>query len=421
MRLLIITHTFPPSRHSNAKRPYYIAKGALEAGWEVEVWTSQLGMEFGEGELSHHPRLRVRRIDDPVFRWHQRIKGSQRLNRWFALATAGILWPDWCGPWSKMVCRDFRCRADDFDRILAFVFPASLLLAGEKPGLVDDRWTFDFQESVTPQFRRSPRRSPIQKLGTKRLERLERKTLHQAGRVVFTAESNRQAYVDADLVPEEITRHVPYFYDASIFTGDRPQVDGFEIRYYGGFDLHGDRNPITFLKSLAGFLDKHPEARSEARFVFYGNWLPAHDDHIDRLGLKDVVTIHGPLSYEDYLEGVKRSPVLLLVVAEAHNLFMPSKIVDYFGAHRPILAFVPRESEMRRVLDQAGMADFACEERDIAGGAKALERLWAAYRDGRLHAATGTTGAWSSNVQIPKYLEILQGNSSTHDHATSGI
>jgi hypothetical protein len=35
MRLLIITHTFPPSEHSNAKRPFYIAKGALEAGWEV--------------------------------------------------------------------------------------------------------------------------------------------------------------------------------------------------------------------------------------------------------------------------------------------------------------------------------------------------------------------------------------------------
>jgi hypothetical protein len=235
---------------------------------------------------------------------------------------------------------------------------------------------------------------------------------------VFTAESNRQAYLDGDLVPEGITRHVPYFYDASIFTGDSLQADGFEIRYYGGFDLHGDRNPIAFLKSLAGFLDKHPEARSVTRFDFHGNWLPAHDEHLNRLGLKDVVRIDGPLAYEDYLEGVKRSPVLLLVVAEAHNLFMPSKIVDYFGARRPILAFVPRESEMWRVLEEAGMADFACEERDTDGGTKALERLWAAYCDGNLHAVAGTTGVWSSNVQIPRYLEILEGVSSAGGHAS---
>jgi glycosyltransferase involved in cell wall biosynthesis len=409
MRLLIITHTFPPSKHSNAKRPFYIAKGALEAGWEVEVWTSQLGMEFGEGEISHHPRLKIQRIKDPVFRLHQRIKGNSLLNRWFSLAAAGLLWPDWCCPWSKMTLKKLESRVNEFDRILAFVFPSSLLLAGGKQGLVDDRWIFDFQESVTPQFRRSPRRSPIQRFGTRRLERLERKTLHQAGQVVFTAESNRQAYLKADLVTEGTTRHVPYFYDSSIFTGDNLQEEGFTIRYYGGFDLHGDRNPIAFLKSLAGFLDKHPEARSVTRFNFYGNWLRAHDEHLNCLRLKDVVKIDGPLAYEDYLEGVKRSPILLLVVAEAHNLFMPSKIVDYFGARRPILAFVPRDSEMWSVLEDAGMADFACEERDVYGGIKALERLWAAYCDGKLYAAAGNTEVWSSNFQIPRYLEILNG------------
>jgi hypothetical protein len=88
---------------------------------------------------------------------------------------------------------------------------------------------------------------------------------------------------------------------------------------------------------------------------------------------------------------------------------MPSKIVDYFGARRPILAFVPRESEMRHVLEQAGMSDFACDEFDVEAGAKALERLWELYQAGQLNCDSEKTGFWSSEVQIPKYVDLVRG------------
>ena len=46
----------------------------------------------------------------------------------------------------------------------------------------DEHWVFDFQESVSPQFRRFPRRSPLQKAGAEgRLERLERRRCTRRG------------------------------------------------------------------------------------------------------------------------------------------------------------------------------------------------------------------------------------------------
>ncbi len=406
MRLLIITHTFPPSRHSNAKRPFYLTKGALAAGWQVEVVTSTIGVMPGCPESLSHEALTVTRVPDLVQSLQRGLAGWPRLSRLVNRLSNGGLWPDYCRWWARRVFGTRKSLAG-YDRVLAFVYPPSVLLAGSYPGLVDHRWVFDYQEAVSPQFRLYPRHSPFQRWLTPRLERLERATLHQAGRVVFTAESNRQAYVAAGLVDAGMTAHVPYFYDAEVFRGECPADAGFELRYYGGFDLHGDRNPETFFRALALFLEAHPEARSVTRFVFHGHWLVDHTRFVEELKLADVVNIAPSLSYEDYLAGVRRSPVLLLVVAAAHNLFMPSKIVDYFGARRPILAFVPQTSEMRRVLEAAGMADYSCGERDAAAGAEAIGRLWAIYQAGKLDQIAGHAGNWSSEVQIGRYLEIL--------------
>jgi hypothetical protein len=37
MRLLVLTYTFPPSTHANAKRPHYLVRGFLDAGWGAIV------------------------------------------------------------------------------------------------------------------------------------------------------------------------------------------------------------------------------------------------------------------------------------------------------------------------------------------------------------------------------------------------
>jgi glycosyltransferase involved in cell wall biosynthesis len=414
MRLLIVSHVFPPSPHPNGKRPYYVAKGALEAGWEVDVIATSAWVPEGRAETLVHDRLRIRRRSHPLLDLLKRVARWPRLERVIRLACNGLIWPDFFAPWARRVFRDARDFAG-YDRVLAFVNPASVLLAGRRDGVVSSRWTFDLQESVSPFLKTVPRGSPLQRLWTPKLERLERRTLHAVGRVIFTADSNRHAYIRGGMVPERRAEHVPYFYDAPVFARASVVDPGFEIRYYGNFDLHGDRNPETFLKSLAMFLERHPEARRTTRFVFHGNWVAAHGRFLEGLGLEDVTEIRSALPYEEYLEGLQRSPMLLLVVAAAHNLFMPSKIVDYFGAERPILGFVPGGSEMGKVLHQAGMADYTVADRDVEGGCGALERLWELHQRAKLEVAADKVRFWSSETQIPRYLQLLKSRSGDDD------
>lgn len=387
----------------------YLVRGFLEAGWEVDVVTSDLGAGPDEAEVMIHPNLKIIREKEPVWRMRSKLKNANlnRLAGFWGLVANGLVFPDACAIWARKIFRRIKKVGSDYDRVLAFVFPPSVLLSGEK-GLVDHRWVFDFQESVTPQFERFPRKSFLQRARQKKLRRLERDTLHKAGAVVFTAESNRKAYVDGGLVPEERTRHIPYFYDEEIFHATAPVKDGFEIGYYGNFDLTGSRSPKIFFKSLAGFLDRCPEARKETKFVFHGSWLSRHDEIIDELKLGDVCRINEAVSYEEYLEKLKSSPVLLLIVAREHDLFMPSKIVDYFGAGRPILAFVPENSEMSGVLKSAQMAEFSCPNHDFLKGIDAIERLWKDYQSNELTADKETTSKWSSSHLIPRYCRLLE-------------
>ncbi len=406
MKLLVITHAFPPSRHANAKRPYYLVKGFLEAGWQVDVFTLHIAMPPGAAESIEHPRLHIFRRKDPIVALAGKCTGTSLLSRLGGRLIAAAVWPDQMSLWALRTVRACR-HAGPYDRVLAFVYPPSVLLSGLPRALVGPRWTFDFQESVTPQFRRY-RRSPLQRLLLPPLAWLERRTLHKAGLAVFTADTNRQTYVREGLVPEGKTAHVPYFFDAEVFRKPAPApLPEFAIVYFGTFDWSGARSPETFLHALRQFLDRRPEARPRTRFVFYGNWLFEHSRFVKQLGLEDIVSLCPSVGYEQYLQKVRQSSVLLLVVSSAHDLFMPSKIVEYFGAGRPILAFVPRESEMRHVLEQAGMAEFASDESDANAGAAALEQLWQRYQAGNLTSNTDKTRFWSSEVQIPRYLELV--------------
>lgn len=407
MRLLVLTHTFPPSTHANAKRPHYLVQGFLDAGWQVDVVTSPLGMPDHARETVDHPALRIFRLDDPVQILLRKCRRIPWLFRLTALSVAGVMWPDAFAVWTRKVFRLIR-EQPAYERTLAFILPASLLLGGRRLGLVNRTWTFDYQESVTPQQRQLQRRSPLQRAWLPRLAALEHHTLHQAGRVVFTADTNRQAYIRERLVPAAATVHVPYFFDTAAFVTPPAAISPeFEIVYFGTFDWRGARSPETFLRALALFLQRHPEARTRTRFRFYGNWLADHDRFVSELNLGEVVSIQPAVGYAEYSEKVRQSPVLLLVVSPAHNLFMPSKIVDYFGARRPILAFVPRHSEMRQVLHQAGQARFTCDEQAVDEGAEALAKLWADWRANNLTTDSEKIQFWSSATQIPAYLDLV--------------
>jgi hypothetical protein len=136
-----------------------------------------------------------------------------------------------------------------------------------------------------------------------------------------------------------------------------PQYDRFHLVHTGNF-YPGQHTAAPMMRGLRLFLDRTPEAHEHVCFTQAG-W--AHGDLPDwagRCGLGSVVRIVGRLSQDDVMALIESASLLLAVdYSRPRSRTLLSKIPDYVGAGRPILAITAPGSTLGRVLidDGAGL------------------------------------------------------------------
>ena len=135
----------------------------------------------------------------------------------------------------------------------------------------------------------------------------------------------------------------PHAFDPALY---KNSVDANEnskktIRYLGNF--YGQRNPISFTKAVAELFAEKPKLFLNVKIELVGQWIgnPRWKPQNEGLPL-DVIELRAPVNYRDSLRLMSEAAVLLVIDAPFDNsVFLPSKLVDYLGANRPILAFTP--------------------------------------------------------------------------------
>jgi len=379
VNLTIVSYYFPPSRIANARRPALLARELARSGHTVRVLTC--GGDPAGGEAAEMgvdcPGVRVERIADPTVAWRRRWSRSRLLK-----SVLRRMWPDEALFWVLAVVRRLRS-VPPGGPVLVMVLPVSSLLVPFLLRRTGVDVIVDYLESVTL-FRRQV---PYEFLPHRRmlhlLELLERAALRRARGAVFTSGVNRDAYVRAGLVDRERSRYIPHACDPNPLAGSRLSCDGPLVIAHVGY-FNRDRSPEVFLRGLACFLRRKPEAACRLRVDLFGNGLGPHHGLGVSLGLDSVIRERGETDYEDCLAAIARSHVLLLVASSCHTLFFPSKLPEYLAARRPILALLPPDSDARPLLSEAGRNDWVCDEDSTDSVAQSLEGLWIRFLDGTL-------------------------------------
>jgi glycosyltransferase involved in cell wall biosynthesis len=125
--------------------------------------------------------------------------------------------------------------------------------------------------------------------------------------------------------------------------------DKITVRYIGNF--YGCRQPHGFLKALQQF--PH-EQRPQIRIEFIGSSTQSLRETIRTLGLDDVVFTFPPVSYRDSLRLMSSADILLVIDAPTEkNPFLPSKLIDYIGASKPILGITPPGTS-QKLIEEMG-------------------------------------------------------------------
>lgn len=172
---------------------------------------------------------------------------------------------------------------------------------------------------------------------------LERKVMTAADTLIFTSQETVELVMSK--YPAELkskARVLPHAFDSSLFDAPPEQRNAkLQIRYLG--DLYGRRTPQPLVDALRHMLALKHDALSDVSFELIG---PTYDLPLEKLKLETLpeglVSLKSPVKYLESLSLMAAADGLLVIDAPAgKSVFLPSKLIDYVGAGRPILGLTP--------------------------------------------------------------------------------
>jgi glycosyltransferase involved in cell wall biosynthesis len=161
-------------------------------------------------------------------------------------------------------------------------------------------------------------------------------------------------------------RVLPHAFDPSLYPQAARKNDDIIVRYLG--NLYADRGPEPLLEALAILNNRSPGTLRRVRFEIIGEAPSNSANHplITQLPPQCVKF----LPRVDYLRSLtlaKSADLLLNIDAPATtSVFLPSKLIDYVGAGRPIFGITPPGTAFRLINSLGGWVADPAQPEQIA-------------------------------------------------------
>jgi hypothetical protein len=365
VKAVLLSWCFPPARFPRSVQVARLVRHLTTR--PVHVWCAPTQGEPDPSLLALvPPDVEVHVVPQPA---RSRLTGPARrvLGQPFDMPDASI---DWARHAARTMLRAGALGADDV--LVTFAQPMSDHVAGLRLARrTGAPWIAHFSDpwSDNP-FRRDLR--PVAAVN----RHLERKVIERADLVVFTSEETVEL-VMAKYDPSwrSRVRVLPHAYEPDLYpsasTSERTD-DVVVLRHLGAF--YGPRRPDPVLHALASLLAADPSLAGRVRLELIG---PMERSATTTALLESlpagVVLVRPPVPYDESLALMRDADALLVVDAPSEvSIFLPSKLVDYVGAGRRIVAVTPPGTSARIVTELGGdVADPA----DVGAVAAALRSV----------------------------------------------
>ena len=214
--------------------------------------------------------------------------------------------------------------------------------------------------------------------------RLEHEVIQNADRVVFVSAATRDLVMAKYPEPWGArVRVIPHYFDPDLYPQGVPQAPAMVFRHLG--TLYGPRTPVPLFRALDRLRSRSAGLLDDVRFEMVGPCYPPSlmDQWLAPYDLGSCVSARPTVPYMESLRLMARSDALLLMDAPADvNVFLPSKLVDYVGARRPILGITPPRGPSAELIRQAG--GLTADPRDSEGIADAVHAYIEEHKSGSL-------------------------------------
>jgi hypothetical protein len=377
-RILCISPDFAPKRDSEAFCSTKFVNALSACGARI---TTIVYQKESEGGIDRS------KMWDSVQSVVVRIPPPTEKNVWTSL-TNTLRFQTWLWPrWTAEVVRHAKQLHEDtpFDIVYSRSLPMFGQIAGywcakelNLPWIANFNDPWDYHQFPVGTFFDSQTRRNIELSNF-----WMRRTLRHADLVTYP--SNRLRHYQSTL---STIRHqsqiIPHVGNGQVWSEEN-EANGHSAVFHlvhagklGSNEMTG-RSAAALLEGLRLFLDKSKEARDSTRLTLVGPEDQATQAHIRRLGLEGKVISVGRMDYEESLKYIQSATICLLVEAEmAEGIFLPSKIVDYISARKPILALSPRVGVVADLVPGGGIT--RVDAGDASSIRDALDSLFVDFR-----------------------------------------
>lgn len=151
---------------------------------------------------------------------------------------------------------------------------------------------------------------------------------------------------------------LPHTFDERLYTITK-QKNMPKIVVHTG-NIYGLRTIEFFLEALKAFKLQNIE------FHFYGKIKESELKLINQYSLHNIVKVYSQVPYLESLNIILSADYLMVVDAPLDNSpFFPSKLADYLGAKKPIIALTPKNSATHDILKNVNNANFIASSDSI--------------------------------------------------------
>ena len=388
-QVLVVTYYFPPMGLSGVQRVTTFVKYLREYGWHPTVLTVDPAGYFAydptllaEVQAAGVPVHRTGSWDPTRLFWRQQSVAMppESLRSWLSAFSQLLFVPDNKIGWIPHALRTGNrlLRSGSFDAVFSSAPPYTAHLVAARlsrthnlPLVVDfrDDWVGNPRHVYA---------TPLHRYWNKRLER---KVL-QSSRCAITI---NDAIGDALLrVGEAPVTIIPHGYDpANLRIIPEDRKPGKMLFVYTGI-FYDAQTPDYFLQALARVVNQYPKARDLVEAVFVGLLPTSSLQRIAALNLQDVVTYTGYVPHSRAVAFQRAADVLWMTIGSRPGAegISTSKLFEYMGSRKPILALVP-PGTARRALEPYRAAMIANPE-DVPAIATAIGALFSQWQSGAL-------------------------------------